>query len=280
MTGAHDPAEPGLMASRRGAMPRLLRPVTLLVPLVLLAACTAAPGPTPSLAQALDGRAFLSVSVTEGGKPRDLVPGTRIRISFSAGNLGARAGCNALGGAVRIDGGRLIVDSLATTDMGCGQPLMDQDAWLAGFLTARPTLVLAGNDLTVAGGGTTIVLLDRRVADPDRPLVGTVWRVEALMAGQGTASLPSDAPARLTFGADGRLTIETGCNTGEAAFVVDGGSITITGIGLTKKACPGPQGEQETAIMAVLRADSLSFVIEASSLILSAGERGLGLRAE
>jgi heat shock protein HslJ len=261
-------------------MRRLVGPVTLPVTLLLLVACTAAPGPTPSLTERLDGRAFLSTSVTEGGGPRDLVPGTRIRISFSAGNLGARAGCNALGGAFRLDGGRLVVDSLSTTDMGCDQPLMDQDTWLARFLTAGPALVLAGNDLTLAGGGTTIVLLDRRIADPDRPLVGTVWRVEALMAGQATESLPSDAPARLTFGADGRLAIETGCNTGEAAFVVDGGSISITGIGLTKKACPGPHAEQETAIVSVLRADRLAVTIEASSLILSAGERGLGLRVE
>lgn len=248
--------------------------------LLLLTACTAAPGSTPSPAQRLDGRAFLSTAVTESGKPQDLAPGTRIRMSFSTSNLAVQAGCNTMSGAFRLDDVRLVVESMSATEMGCDRPRMDQDAWLSAFLASSPTLLLTGNELTLASSGTTIVLLDRRIGDSDRPLAGTVWRVESLTTGQAAHGLPSDTPARLTFGSDGRVAIETGCNAGAAAYVVDGGSLRFTGIGLTKKACPGPRAELEAAIVAVLGADRVAFAIEGSSLQLSAGERGLGLRAK
>jgi heat shock protein HslJ len=265
-----------------------LAPASLLVAVSLLVVgChTAGPGasqgasPAASQGASLDGRTFLSMAVTENGAPRPLVPGTRLRLAFADGRIGASAGCNQLSAAYRLDGSTLVVDSLVTTDMGCDPQRHDQDGWLASFLRGRPTVNLSGDDLSLRRDATVIQLLDRRVADPDRPLVGPTWRLESLIQGQVVSSIPDGVAAMLVFGADGRVAIETGCNTGAATYTLEGDSIRLSGISLTKRACTGSLGEVEQAVLGVLQPGSLGYRIETSVLTLSAGDRGLGLRAE
>ncbi len=78
--------------------------------------------------------------MTENGQPKPLVAGTRITLNFVADGhrLGAQAGCNQMGGPASFEGGHLVVDDLATTEMGCDPPRHAQDEWLARFLTSRP----------------------------------------------------------------------------------------------------------------------------------------------
>ncbi len=84
------------------------------------------PGPTPSdgapppSATTLDGRVFLSVSVTKAGVERPLVPGTRIRLDFGKdGRLGVAAGCNTGGGTYTVDGARMSLGPIALTKKAC-----------------------------------------------------------------------------------------------------------------------------------------------------------------
>ena len=244
---------------------------------LFLAGCAVGGSPSPSAS--LDGRAFLSVAVSDGGQPRPLVSGTRIRIAFSSGRISASAGCNALGSSYRLDGGRLIVDQLGQTDMGCDPPRLEQDAWLAAFLADHPAVRLAGDDLALQRDSTIIELLDRRVADPDRPLVGTTWRVGSIIAGQAVSSVPAGASATLTLQPDGRFALDTGCNTGGGKYTVEGTTVRLSAIALTKRACPGPAGELEQAVLGVLQLSPITFEIEARALTLTAGDHGLGLLA-
>jgi heat shock protein HslJ len=125
------------------------------------------PGTTGSLA----GRTFLSESVTEDGQPRPLVEGTRIELDFSEdGRVTASAGCNFASAPVEVERGRILVGDLATTEMGCARELHDQDEWLAGVLAADPAHVLHGSRLRLEADGVVIGLVDREVAQPDRPL--------------------------------------------------------------------------------------------------------------
>ena len=245
---------------------------------VVLSACYGA-APGASLAGSIDGRTFLSTGITDGGTTRSLVAGTRIRLVFGEGRVSASAGCNQMGGTYRLDGDRLVVEGLATTDMGCDPTRHDQDAWLATLLTGRPAVRLSGNDLSLERDSTIVRLVDRRVGDPDRPLVGTTWRVESIIAGQAVSSVPDGPAASLVFGTDGRVTVDTGCNTGGGTYAIEGATIRVSAIALTKRACPAPLGDLEAAVVAVLQANPLAYVVEASALTLSAGDRGLGLRA-
>jgi heat shock protein HslJ len=217
--------------------------------------------------------------VSENGTDRPLVAGTRIRLSFKDGQIGASAGCNLLGGGYRLDGGRLVADQLVTTDMGCDPARHAQDAWLAAFLGGRPAFRLAGNDLSLQRDGTIVELLDRRVADPDRPFVGTTWRVDSIITGQTVSSVPAGAVASLVLRPDGRFAVETGCNSGGGTYTIEGTSIRLSPINLTERACAGPAGELEQAVLAVLQTGPLIYTVEAATLTLTAGERGLGFQA-
>lgn len=227
----------------------------------------------------LAGRTFLSTSVIREGAPRELLPGTRIRLHLADGQIAATAGCNTIGGSYRLRDGVLEVGALQLTEMGCPAPLADQDAWLAELLQAGPVAVVTGDALTLSAGTTRVTLLDRRVADPDRSLVGPEWIVESLIVNQTVSSVPGQTKASLTFQADGTMSVSPGCNTGSGRFVSESNTITITEIVLTRMACLDDRGELETNVLAVLETPRLGVRIEGASLMLMGDTTGLQLRA-
>lgn len=251
--------------------------MTTLPRLLLLALAVAACGPGATEPPALDGRTFLSTGVTDGGAPRSLVADTRIRLSFSDGQLGVSAGCNTMGGTYRLDGSALRFEGGAMTEMGCDPERHRQDDWLSELLAARPTVTLAGNDLVLTAGSVVVRLLDREVADPDLPLVGTIWRVDGIVAGGVASSVPQGAVATLQFMPDGRLAVATGCNAVGARYEADGQSLRITELVTTDMACADPAGAMESAVVGVLGAERLRYTIEAGGLTLDAGASGLTL---
>lgn len=254
----------------------------LLVPsalaLLALTACGSVIGPGGPSVQ---GRTFLSTGTTADGRDRPLVEGSRVTLAFEQGRVRASAGCNTMSGPYTLDGDTLVAEQLAMTEMGCSPELMDQDTWLAGLLTSRPTLALADDDtLTLTSGTTVLSLLDRVVADPDRPLVGTPWRVDSLISGEAVSSVPAGAEATVTFGEDGTVAVAPGCNRGSGSYEQGEGTVTVGQLALTRMACPGPRGELEAAVLEVLGSGELTVEIEAARLTLRAGDTGLGLRAD
>ncbi len=233
------------------------------------------PGPAGLTRPDLDGRQFLSTLVTRDGKTYQLAAGTRIRISFDGGTLGASGGCNLMSGDFRLDGDVLRISVLSMTEMGCDEPRMAQDAWLAEFLGSSPVVTLDGNELLLAGSATSIQLLDREIAEPDQPLVGTTWGLTTILDGASASSLPDSAMATLLFRADGTVDVYTGCNSGAGQFTVDGDQITIDQLVQTERACPGAAGEVDQAVLRVLRAGTFSYSIDAATLTLEADGHGL-----
>jgi heat shock protein HslJ len=239
--------------------------------LVSLAGCQA--GASLSLA----GREFLSVGITDGGAPFALVPGTRVRLSFTDSNLTASAGCNTFGATYRIEGGRLVVDGGAMTEMGCDDARDRQDQWLFAFLGSRPAVALAGNDLTLDNGPTIMRLVDRTIAEPDLHLVGPTWTVTSIIEGDAVSSVPAGATATLVFHDGGTVDVNTGCNRGGGSWALDGATLTLRDVFLTKMACAEPAGSLEGAVLAVINQGTLQMSIKASLLTLQAGGRGLQL---
>jgi heat shock protein HslJ len=248
----------------------------LVLGLMLLAGCSgvgAAPAPQ------LDGRTFLSTGVTLNGAPIPLLANTRIRIEFVDGRLVASAGCNTLGGQYRVQDGLLHVTDLATTEMGCDPARHAQDEWFGKVLGGKPAVRLSGNDLTLEQAGTVITMLDREVANPDLPLVGTMWTVDSIFAGDTVSTPPGDGIATLLFGPDGRVQVNTGCNTGGGPYTVDSarGTISFGPIGITKRACVDETNELEAAVLMAIDG-SATFSISGSALTLMDGSFGLQLQ--
>ena len=243
---------------------------------LLFTACSAGASPgassSPGTSGGVEGRTFLSTAV----RAQTLVAGSRIRLSFANGQLTANAGCNTMSGAYRIEAGTLKASQLATTDMGCEQGLMAQDQWVAGLFDGA-SIALDGNTLTLARNGVTVTLLDRVVADPDRPLLGTRWVVDGLISGAVAQSVPAGATAALTFH-EASVDIETGCNSGSATATVANASIAFGPITMTAVLCAADIMAVERAVLSAL-GGTATYTIQATSLTLEAGGNGLMLRA-
>jgi len=74
------------------------------------------------------------------------------------------------------------------------------------------------------------------------------WRIEQAR----TEPIYDRALARLEFGADGRLSGHTSCNTLKAAYVLEGERLRIEPISTTKLRCGRLQLEQEDRILSAL----------------------------
>ena len=217
------------------------------------------------------GREFVSQSVTG----RTLVEGTRIVLTFREEELRATAGCNTLSAPYSVRGATLVVDGagMGMTEMGCAPERHAQDDWLAGFLSGTPAVGIEGSTMTLRRGDTVLTFLDRRVADPDRPLLGTKWRVDTVIDGDAARSVGTAAPVILELRADGTLVASSaGCTSATVGYTRDGdvlqfGAVTVDAIG-----CPDPW--QPT--IDVLRAGTLRFTIVATRLTITSARFGVG----
>jgi heat shock protein HslJ len=233
------------------------------------------PEPGDDLAALLAGKTYLSQSTTG----ITLADGAVLRISFDDGRISVSGGCNGMGGDVTFEGDAMTVGLMMSTQMACDQPLMDQDSAVQAFLTAGTTVSVDGDTLvltgTLTGSEATITLLDREVADPDRPLADTAWTVTGVISSDAISSGWGSAVATLTI-VDGQAQVNTGCNTGFATVTVDeaAGTITFGPLALTKRMCDDDAMRLEQEVSRVLTGTA-TYSIEAGSLTLMNGTDGL-----
>jgi heat shock protein HslJ len=222
----------------------------------------------------LKGRTFLSRAVAG----HDLVEGTELRVTFNAdGTLSASAGCNQFVGELVIDGDSLVVTNLGGTEMGCDEARHAQDEWFTGLLSDRPAYRLSGSDLTLTQGDVSIELVDRKVADPDLPLVGTRWVVDTILEGDAASSVPQGVEAWVTFGADGKVSGHDGCNGFGGTYEAGDDEVTIRERVQTLIGCTGEIERLSNAVGAATDG-TVTYEINAKRLTLTDAD-GRGVSA-
>lgn len=263
----------------RRVVPRALALMLGLMVVVAASACAAAPPAQPGGDGSLVGRSFVSESVTEDGRPRPLVPGTQVQLSFSddGRTIGASAGCNSMGGPVQIRPHRLVIDIQWTTDMACDPPREAQDTWVIDFLSADPRYALRGDRLHLQVGGTVIEMVDAEVT-PDQPLEGPTWQLESIVDDDVVSSLPAGTGATLTFG-DGGVGVQiVDCNVGSGDVTIRGSEIDVGPLMMSLRACEQGPAQVEAAVVTVLQG-TISYSIDGDVLTLThPSGRGLVLR--
>lgn len=240
----------------------------------------------------LDGRMFWSVSVIENGVERPLVEGTRIFVAFNNGdNIGAGAGCNAMGGSYQLDDNqRLTVTEMMGTDMGCDPERHAQDEFVAATLSAQPHLTLSGDHLVIATDKVTIKFLDREIADPDRPITGRRWIVTGFIQGEVAIGMSVDTANEgwIEISEDSRLTGFNGCADFSASVEVSDGSTggPVEGDGeiqfgeLTSEDCEEPNADS-VAFDVLFETDNAIFSINGPRLtLLNSQGNGVTFRAD
>lgn len=219
-----------------------------------------------------DGRTFVSTPRGDGD--------FEFRLSFAGDELRAEASCNKLFGQARLAGGRLVVDGLGGTEMGCPEKLMRQDEQLTEFLGSKPVWRLEGDELTLTSGGQEVRLLDRTVADPDRPLRGPKWLLDTIIDGDTASSVPAGVLAYLKFSRI-RVGGNDGCNDFGGRLSVRGSQLRVKDIVTTLKACTDDaRTEVGLALSGVLGSKHLTYRIEAGRLTLETpAGKGLSFQA-
>jgi heat shock protein HslJ len=174
----------------------------------------------------------------------DLVTGTQVRLGLTGGNLSASAGCNSLGARYRIDQGTLDIDDLMATAMGCADELMAQDDRLAALLSGRPAVTASPDGFTLtAGDGTTLVMVDRSVSEPDLNLEGPVWVLDSVVSDDTATGSTGFDSVELTL-TDGMMTVTTACSSGFARYAMnDDGTLTVDPLALTATVDSGGSGD-------------------------------------
>ncbi|MFD3403120.1 META domain-containing protein [Kribbella sp. NPDC058693] len=242
---------------------------------LLLAGCgqNTDPGASPV------GKTFLSTSVTEDGKPKQLAPKTRVRLQFTDdGRLVADAGCNSMQSKVSTKDGKLALDGeLASTAMGCPGPQQGQDSWLAGIISAKPTWKLDGNKLDVTAGSTTISLENREILEPDLPLDGTRWILSSVISGDSVGHFAGSENVWLTLNGE-RVTGSTGCNDFQGVVARSTGKLTFGELATTRRACAGNPATLESQVLKGLKGE-MTYHISGATLQLRSANGGLDFTA-
>ncbi len=218
------------------------------------------------------GRTFLSTAVE--GTP--IPGGGPLTISFSEGRVAADAGCNKFSGMAELDDHVLRVSGLATTLMACEDDRRDADEWLSGLLNSQPNWRLDDARLTLHSPDRTVTLLDKKVAQPDKPIQGTSWLVTAFITdnSQVRSRALDEAQPTLTIAEDGSVSGSTGCNSMTGSAEVSGTQIDFR-VATTKTLCSPETMEVEQSVSKALDGKTAA-TVDADMLTLR-NDNGAGL---
>lgn len=207
-----------------------------------------------------------------------LLPDTGISAQFNSdGTLSGSSGCNQYNGKYTVSGDSITISTpLATTMMACPQPVMDQENAYLKALGEAKTFAVRGDKLTLTGAD------DQTLASyqaQSQNLAGTDWEVIGYNNGkQAVTSVLLNTSITASFGRDGTLTGNAGCNDYNGSYTVTGNQITIGPLASTMKACSDPAGvmEQEAQYLAALES-AATYQIEGDVLELRTQDGALAV---
>jgi heat shock protein HslJ len=243
-------------------------------------AAPSAPATSAAEPPELAGRAFLLEEAEVGGAPRPLAGDRPIGLQFEADRLGAEPGCNGAGAPYVVEGGRLVLTGeVQQTLMMCEDAaLVEQDEWFVAFLQTGPQIVVDNTSIELRSEDTVLRGRDREVADPDRPLAGTSWRIASRIEGDAVSGESWMEDSELVFADGGTVSGRTACGTIAGTWSLQGDLLSVE---LEERGpCEGPDdpGGTEDRTFALLDGE-LTVEIEADlARLLAADGRGVELR--
>ncbi|MFD4183312.1 META domain-containing protein [Rhodococcus sp. NPDC058514] len=243
-----------------------------------LTACTAESASTPG-GEDLQGRTFISTEVE--GTP--IPGGGPLTVEFiSPDRISMTAGCNRGNSTADLSDGKVATGPIATTMRACVGDTAGADQWMTALFEAGPAWDLDGDTLTLTTGDSSVTLVDKKVASPDRPITGTTWVVDQLISPSAittSVALETAAP-NLLIADDGSVTGSPGCNRMTGTAQVAGDKVTFGPLATTLMACEPDVEEVERAVLNVLNGET-TFTVDADhARVMRADGNGLGLRAQ
>ncbi|MEV0317629.1 META domain-containing protein [Streptomyces sp. NPDC050658] len=185
-------------------------------------------------------------SLTVDGKKQQAPGGAHVTID-DKGKAQGNYGCNGFSADVSMKGDKIDFGNATSTDMGCDK--LDFEETL--------TRTLGNGELKAAVDGDKLTLTTEKgdrvalTSEPDAPLTGTKWVVNAVGDDKTSTSLPKevDGKAFLAFGKDGTVRGNLGCNNVTAKAEVQGEHITLGAPRSTRMMCEGAARETEQKLL-------------------------------
>lgn len=114
-------------------------------------------------------------------------------------------------------------------------------------------------------------------AQPEVRLEGPTWTTEFELTGQGGVYSVIQV---LVITADGRISIDTGCTTGEGNVTIEPEKLRVNDLVSTEDACTDEMAEVDAKTMALLGAGEINYDLTRGVLQLWAGEHALQFEAD
>ncbi len=226
---------------------RIATAMAVTVAAATLSACGTGSSPVldPAGAEPLAGTSWVLASFLDaaGEQHAPEVDAATATISFADTAVSGSTGCNRFTGTYAQDGAAVTVSVGGVTKMACPGLLQDQESAVLSDLGKVATASQHGTSLTLAdSSGATLLTYEQAASD----LEGTSWQATGI--NNGTGGVQSDADTSsvtATFGADGTLSGNGGCNTYSATWVVsDPDGLTVGPVAATQMACDLIETEQ------------------------------------
>lgn len=211
-------------------------------------------------------------SVTVDGKKQQAPSDVYVKIG-DKGRAEGNYGCNGFSADVSVDGDRVDFANAISTKRGCDKQDFE-DAFKGALGKGELKAAVDGDELTLTTDkGDRVALTSEPPAEPDVPLTGTQWNVNAIGDGKVSAALPKevDGKAHLTFGEDGTVRGKLGCNNVSAKAEVKGDSITLGAPRSTRMMCEGAEAETEKKLLKLFDG-KVSYKLTAEGLSLTAAD--------
>jgi len=263
------PNEPEIFDRRNVVMSRFFVNLALVLAVTMLSACSS----TSSIdLPDLNGTSWVAVQIG------DLTPPENIHstLYFDQGKIAGKAACNSFFGVYEMKDQSLTMSGVGSTMMFCAEGMEQETAFL-GALQVTTTYRMDGDQLRLLDAdGNTLVTLARL---QHAALEGPLWQLTMLNDGQdAVTSLPEGVVISAQFG-DGRVSGSGGCNQYFGDYTVNGGELTVSGIGATKMFCGEPEGvmDQEALFLQALE-KAARFEIREQSLTVFGAEGGVLLQ--
>ncbi len=216
-------------------------------------------------------------SLTVDGRTSTAPEGAYLRIDES-GETRGNYGCNGFGATATVEGDRVDIGQVSSTEMACEKAPMSFEESLSRVLTGGALIadVNDGELILTTGTGDTVRLTEEKPAG----LYGTKWEVTALLDGDSARPLPDEAEGKAWLAFDekaGTLSGSLGCNQVSAAATVRGGHITLGTAETTRRMCDGSLMDTERALLDLF-GHRVEYEIDHRSMTLTS-ENGKGVSA-
>ncbi len=206
-------------------------------------------------------------SLTVDGRKHQAPSGAYVKFG-GKGGTGGNFGCNGYGAKASVEGDTVHFEPGPHTEMACDA--LDFEKRLARAMDGKLKAKVDDERLTLTTAEGDRIALS---AESGAPLKGTEWTVTSVGDKGAATSLPKalNDKVKLTFGKDGTVRGNLGCNAVTADADARDGKIALGMPRVTRKMCPGDVMPTERTLLKLFEG-KVEYAVDHRTLTLTTGE--------